>query len=155
MDVLSRIAGWMGLFLLPLVAAAEAPSADSQHRFRFSEATVAELQSEMAAGRLTAEELTAAYIRRILKLDQGGPGVNSIIELNPDALAIARQADELRRHGHIKGPLHGIPVLLKANIDTADRMQTTAGSFALAGAPATRDATVAALLRAGGAVILG
>ena len=168
MDVLSRIAGWVGppqagprqaltimLFLLPLVAAAEAPTTDSQHRFRFSEATVAELQSEMAAGRLTAEELTAAYIRRILKLDQGGPGVNSIIELNPDALAIARQADDLRRHGHIKGPLHGIPVLLKANIDTADRMQTTAGSFALAGAPATRDATVAALLRAGGAVILG
>jgi amidase len=163
LDTLGRAARRIGprqmlttvLFLLPLVAAAEAPTADSQHRFRFREATVAELQSEMAAGRLTAEELTAAYIRRILTLDQGGPGVNSVIELNPDALAIARQADELRRHGHIKGPLHGIPVLLKANIDTADRMQTTAGSFALAGAPATRDATVAALLRAGGAVILG
>jgi amidase len=143
------------LFLLPLMAAAAAPTDDSQHRFRFSEATVAELQSEMAAGRLTSEELTAAYIRRIFALDQGGPGVNSVIELNPDALAMARQADDLRRHGHIKGPLHGIPVLLKANIDTGDRMQTTAGSFALAGAPATRDATVAAQLRAGGAVILG
>jgi amidase len=143
------------LLLLPLVTAAEPPTDASQHRFQFSEATVAELQSEMAAGRLTSEQLTAAYIRRIFALDQGGPGVNSIIELNADALAMARQADALRRHGHILGPLHGIPVLLKANIDTGDRMQTTAGSFALAGAPATHDATVAALLRAGGAVILG
>jgi len=141
------------LLLLPLVAAAE--TSNSQHRFSFSEATVAELQSEMTAGRLTSEQLTAAYIQRIFALDQGGPGVNSIIELNPDALAMARQADALRRQGHVLGPLHGIPVLLKANIDTADRMQTTAGSLALAGAPATRDSTVAALLRAGGAVILG
>src|SRR6266700_3578962 len=141
------------LLLLPLVTAAESPT-DHSH-FRFREATVAELQSEMTAGRLTSEQLTAAYIQRILALDQGGPGVNSIIELNPDALAMARQADALRRHGHLLGPLHGIPILLKANIDTADRMQTTAGSFALAGTPATRDSTVAALLRAGGAVILG
>jgi amidase len=141
------------LLLLPLVAAAE--TSNSQHRFSFSEATVAELQSEMTAGRLTSEQLTAAYIQRIFALDQGGPGVNSIIELNPDALAMARQADALRRQGHVLGPLHGIPVLLKANIDTADRMQTTAGSLALAGTPATRDSTVAALLRAGGAVILG
>jgi amidase len=143
------------LLLLPLAAAAETSTDHSQHRFRFSEATVAELQSEMTAGRLTSEQLTAAYIQRIFALDQRGPGVNSIIELNPDALAMARQADALRRQGHVLGPLHGIPVLLKANIDTADRMQTTAGSLALAGAPATRDSTVAALLRAGGAVILG
>ncbi|MFL6601339.1 MAG: amidase family protein [Steroidobacteraceae bacterium] len=163
MTTLSCAAGRIGplqalmivLFLSPLVVSAEAPTTDSTHRFRFSEATVAELQSEMAAGRLTSEELTIAYIKRIFALDQHGPGVNSIIELNPDALAMARRADELRRHGHLKGPLHGIPVLLKANIDTGDRMQTTAGSFALEGAPATRDATVAALLRAGGAVILG
>src|SRR5262249_5006869 len=86
---------------------------------------------------------------------QNGPGVNSVIELNPDALSMARNADALRNKGTVLGPLHGIPVLLKDNIDTGDSMQTTAGSFALAGKPALHDSTVAAKLRAGGAVILG
>jgi amidase len=109
----------------------------------------------MASGRLTSEELTKEYIERILALDQNGPGVNSVIQLNPDALELARHADALRRRGIVLGPLHGIPVLLKDNIDTGDKMQTSAGSFALVGAPAMRDSTVAAKLRAGGAVILG
>ena len=122
---------------------------------RFNEATVAELQAMMASRRLTSEELTQYYLDRIVGLDQNGPGVNSVIELNPDALATARDADEMRRRGRLLGPLHGIPVLLKDNIDTGDRMQTTAGSFALVGQPAVRDSTVAAKLRAGGAVILG
>src|SRR5215469_10605688 len=139
------------VLLLSAVAARAATDAD----FPFLEATVSQLQAEMAAGRLTSERLTRAYIERIHDLDSNGPGVNSIIELNPDALAIARKADELRRHGVVLGPLHGIPVLLKDNIDTADRMQTSAGSFALVGAPALQDSTVAANLRAGGAVILG
>jgi len=117
--------------------------------------TVAQLQAEMAAGRLTSEALTREYLDRILALDQDGPGVNAVMELNPDALAWARHADALRRQGKVLGPLHGIPVLLKGNIDTGDRMQTTAGSFGLKGAPALRDSTVAARLRAGGAVILG
>lgn len=140
------------LLLAPLAA-----PADNKDNFPFLEATVAQLQAEMADGRLTSEELTQAYIDRIAKLDQGGPavGVNALIQLNPDALAIARQMDALRRQGKVLGPLHGIPVLLKANIDTADRLQTTAGSLALQGTPATRDSTVAANLRAGGAVILG
>ena len=122
---------------------------------QFNEATVAELQAMMASHRLTSEELTRYYITRILALDQAGPGVNSIIELNPDAITIAKQMDALRRRGTVLGPLHGIPVLLKDNIDTGDRMQTSAGSFALFGTPARRDSTVAANLRAGGAVILG
>ncbi len=122
---------------------------------RHNEATVAQLQAEMASGRLTSEELTQEYIARIIALDQNGPGVNAVIELNPDALAMARNADMLRRQGHVLGPLHGIPVLLKDNIDTGDKMQTTAGSFALVGMPALTDSTVAANLRAGGAVILG
>src|SRR5437588_493922 len=120
-----------------------------------NEATVAQLQAEMASGKLTSEGLTQEYISRILALDQGGPGVNSVIELNPDALVMARNADALRRRGVVLGPLHGIPVLLKDNIDTSDQMQTSAGSFALVGSPAQRDSTVAANLRAGGAVILG
>jgi len=138
------------LLLSPL-----ATRADSDDKFPFREATVAQLQAEMAAGRLTSERLTRAYIERIHDLDSNGPGVNSIMELNPDALALARKADDLRRHGVVLGPLHGIPVLLKDNIDTGDKMQTSAGSFALVGMPAARDSTVAANLRAGGAVILG
>src|SRR5690349_20669000 len=120
-----------------------------------NEATVAQLQAEMASGSLTSEQLTQEYINRILALDQNGPGVNAVIELNPDALVMARNADALRRRGIVLGPLHGIPVLLKDNIDTGDKMQTSAGSFALVGTPALRDSTVAANLRAGGAVILG
>jgi amidase len=122
---------------------------------RHNEATVVQLQAEMASGELTSEELTREYIRRIIALDQNGPGVNSVIELNPDALTLARQADEMRRHGHVLGPLHGIPVLVKDNVDTGDKMQTSAGSFALVGMSALHDSTVAANLRAGGAVILG
>jgi amidase len=120
-----------------------------------NEATVAQLQAEMASGQLTSEQLTNEYIQRIIALDQNGPGVNAVIQLNPDALAMARNADALRRRGIVLGPLHGIPVLLKDNIDTGDKMQTSAGSFALVGTPALRDSTVAANLRAGGAVILG
>ena len=120
-----------------------------------NEATIAQLQAEMASGQLTSVELTKEYIARIIALDQGAEGVNAIIELNPDALALAERADRLRAQGKVLGPLHGIPVLLKDNIDTGDKMQTSAGSFALVGRPALQDSTVAANLRAGGAVILG
>src|SRR5215467_11662478 len=122
---------------------------------RHNEATVAQLQKEMSQGTLTSVQLTKEYISRILALDQEGPGVNSVIELNPDALAMAQAADDARASGKVLGPLQGIPVLLKDNVDTHDRMQTSAGSFALVGSSATSDSTVAAKLRAGGAVILG
>jgi amidase len=123
---------------------------------QFNEATVAELQQQMSAGTLTSERLTQFYIARILNLDQKG-GVNAVIELNPDAPALARQADAMRRGGATaeQFPLLGIPVLIKDNIDTGDQMQTTAGSLALLGQPALQDSTVAAKLRAAGAVILG
>jgi amidase len=122
---------------------------------QYNEATIAQLQAQMASGRLTSVELTNYYLARIRALDRGAEGVNSIIELNPDALQMAQHADRLRRNGRVLGPLHGIPVLLKDNIDTGDRMQTSAGSFALVGQPAVHDSTIAENLRAGGAVILG
>jgi amidase len=116
------------------------------------EATIAQLQTAMSSGVLTALSLVQKYRARITVFDKG---VNSILELNPDAEAIARQLDDERRAGHVRGPLHGIPILLKGNIDTGDKMQTSAGSLALVGKPASRDSTVAANLRAAGAVILG
>jgi amidase len=148
-----------GIVFIALLLSPFAAQADPKDKFPFLEATVAQLEAEMAAGHLTSEQLTRAYIDRIQQLDQPGPetglGVNAIIELNPDAIAIAKQMDQLRRKGTVLGPMHGIPVLLKANVDTHDKMQTTAGSLALQGTPALQDSTVAANLRAGGAVILG
>jgi amidase len=145
------------LFAALLAPASALGQGDSQKSVptEHNEATVAQLQAEMASGKLTSEQLTQEYIARIIALDQNGPGVNAVIELNPDAVTIAKQMDALRRRGVVLGPLHGIPVLLKDNIDTGDKMQTSAGSFALVGMPALRDSTVAANLRAGGAVILG
>jgi amidase len=148
----AAISGSVAVFLGCILAfTARADSVPTAH----NEATVAQLQAEMAAGKLTSEQLTREYLARIAALDQSGPGVNSVIELNPDALDMAKQADKLRKQGKVLGPLHGIPVLLKDNIDTGDKMQTSAGSFALVGKPAKQDSTVAANLRAGGAVILG
>lgn len=121
----------------------------------FNEFTITQFQSLMSSHQLTSVQLTNYYLKRIQALDKEGPGVNAIIELNPDALTEAQTADHERAAGQNLGPLMGIPILLKANIDTGDKMQTTAGSYALFGAPATRDSTVAANLRAGGAVILG
>ncbi len=132
-----------------LLAALSALAQQTNH----NEETVAQLQAEMASGTLTSVALTQFYINRILSLDQKG-GVNSVIELNPDALTMAKNADALRAKGTV-GPLLGIPILLKDNIGTGDKMQTAAGSLALVGQPATADSTVAAKLRAGGAVILG
>jgi amidase len=119
------------------------------------ELTILEAQSRMTTGELTARQLTAIYLARIAAVDQAGPRLNSVIEINPDALEIADALDRERPEHGPRGPLHGIPILLKDNIDTHDRMQTTAGSLALVGSVAARDATVAAKLRAAGAVILG
>jgi amidase len=120
------------------------------------EATVDGLQAGMAAGRWTSADLVRRYQARIRALDQAGPRLHSVIELNPDALAIAKALDAERQAGQVRGPLHGIPVLIKDNIDTADRMKTTAGSLALADAPAPKeDAFVVKRLREAGAVLLG
>ena len=131
-----------------------APGYGESH-FPLEELTVAELQDRMRGGALKAEEITKLFLDRIESLDRNGPGLRAVIEINPDALAIARALDTERKGNKIRGPLHGIPVLIKDNIDTADRMQTTAGSLALLGQPAPHDSWVAEKLRAAGAIILG
>jgi amidase len=123
--------------------------------FEFDEATVVALQARMKAGTLTSRALTSAYLDRIAAVNTTGPSLHAVIETNPDALTMAAALDAERAAGKVRGPLHGIPVLLKDNIDTGDKMQTTAGSMALVGAPAPRDAFVAERLRAAGAVIIG
>jgi len=119
------------------------------------EITIHELQQAMESGTLTAQRLAEMYIERIHALDQNGPTLKSVIELNPDALEIAQALDKERHTKGSRGPLHGIPLLLKDNIATLDRMQTTAGSLALVGSRPPRDAFVAQKLREAGAVLLG
>lgn len=117
--------------------------------------SVGTLKEKMASNELGSVELVHFFRNRIDALDKQGPTINAVIELNPDALAIAAERDAERRQGYIRGPLHGIPVLLKDNIDTADQMQTSAGSLAMVGQPAANDAFIVQQLRASGAVILG
>ncbi len=122
---------------------------------RLEEVTVADLERGFREGRLTARACAEWYLARIDSMDKRGPAVNAVIEINPEALAIADALDRERRAGHVRGPLHGVPVLIKDNLDTADRMSTTAGSLALAGPKSARDAAAVERLRSAGAVILG
>jgi amidase len=140
------------------VAGAAGAMAAPDHQvpsFPFEEATIAQLQAAMTAGRLSSRRLTRAYLRRIRQIDLSGIKLNSVIEVNPDALEIAAALDAERRRGHLRGPLHGIPILVKDNFATRDKMETTAGSLALVGAEVPRDAFVVRRLRRAGAVILG
>jgi amidase len=123
--------------------------------FSLSEITVDELQQKMQAGEYTSHAITEMYLDRISAIDDEGPSLNSIIELNPDALAIADAMDQERKNGKIRGPLHGVPILIKDNIDTSDKMMTTAGSLALEGHIAAQDAFIVKKLREAGAVLLG
>ncbi|MBA3705311.1 MAG: amidase [Bacteroidetes bacterium] len=123
--------------------------------FELKEITIDELQQKMQKNEYTSRTITELYLKRIDTVDKNGPKLNSVIELNPDALAIADEMDKERRDGKIRGPLHGIPVLIKDNIDTADKMMTTAGALALVGNIASKDAFIVKQLRAAGAVILG
>jgi len=119
------------------------------------EYTISDILKLMEVGKLTAKGLTKNYLKRISKIDKAGPKINSIIEINPDVLQIAEVLDEERKNKKIRGPLHGIPVLIKDNISTSDKMMTTAGSLALDGYRATRDAFIVNKLREAGAIILG
>lgn len=123
-------------------------------RFELEEATIAELADAMADGRRTSAEITGLYLARIADLDRSGPRLRSILEVNPDAIDIASALDDERASGRVRGPLHGVPIVVKDNIDTGDRMTTTAGSYALEGHIAARDSHVVAKLREAGAVVL-
>ncbi len=123
--------------------------------FELKELTIDQLQQKMKDGQYTSRSITDRYLKRIADLDKNGPALNSVIELNPDATSIADKMDEERKAGKIRGPLHGIPVLIKDNIDTADKMMTTAGSLALVGNIAKKDAFIVQRLREAGAVLLG
>ena len=161
---LGALAGTLALRGRPLGAeslAVETASAQARENglsiapFALDETTLADLQSAMASGRMTAHSITQQYLDRIHALDRTGPTLRSVIEINPDALSIAGTLDRERKAGRVRGPLHGIPILVKDNINTADRMTTTAGSYALAGSIPLQDATIAARLRAAGAILLG
>jgi len=123
--------------------------------FPFLETTIDELQEKMKSGAYTSRSIVEIYLKRIEAIDKNGIKLNSVIEVNPDALQIADQLDKERKAGKLRGPMHGIPVLIKDNIDTGDKMMTTAGSLAMLGNRASKDAFVAAQLRSAGAVIIG
>ncbi len=135
--------------------AAVAPKAGAQRRvdpFEFDELTVADLRAKIDSGQETAASITEKYIARIEEIDKNGPKVNSVIEINPDAVSIAQSLDRIRR---ARGPLFGMPVLIKDNIDTADKMATSAGSLILAEHRAKKDAFIVQRLRAAGAIVIG
>jgi amidase len=135
-------------------AATPAAAATGHDAFELHDATVESLQQAMTGGRFTARRITELYLARIEALNQRGPELRAIIEVNPDALAVADELDAERRAGRVRGPLHGIPIALKDNIDTHDRMTTTAGSLALEGSIPPQDAFIAGRLREAGAVLL-
>src|SRR5882762_3470127 len=159
--VRSSVIGSAGLVTTSITTAAKETSFNSSAAispppaFELDELTIAELQSGMASGKYSAHTLAKKYLDRINDLDKHGPAINAVIELNPEALQIASDLDKERKAKGPRGPLHGIPVLIKDNIDTHDRMTTTAGSLALGGSIPLQDSFVAKQLREAGAVILG
>ena len=144
----------VGVTALSLINNVQATSPNfAEPHTELLEITVAELQAKMKSGELSAVKLVEMYSNRIKDVD---PKVKSVVEINPDAMAIAEKLDEERKKGKVRSGLHGIPVLIKDNIDTADKMKTTAGSLALMNAPTPKqDAHIVKLLRNAGAVILG
>jgi amidase len=155
----SALAGLSASMFPTLANAREVGGAPTQEAeiksFELDEISIADLQAGMASVKFTARSIAEKYLARIDEIDKNGPSINSVIEVNPEALAIADALDKERKDQHVCGPLHGIPVLIKDNIDTADRMQTTAGSLALLGSKPPKDSFVAQKLREAGAVILG
>lgn len=132
-----------------------ANASQTKDDFELNEITIDELQQKMKDGTYTSRKITELYLQRIEAIDKKGPAINAVIELNPDALSIADAMDAERKSGKVRGPMHGIPVLIKDNIDSGDKMMTTAGSLALEGHIAAKDAFIIKQLRESGAVLLG
>lgn len=152
----TSVVGGVSAALLPALAgAAEVAAAAAVAAFELDEISISDLQDGMRSGKYTARSIAEKYLTRIDSIDKQGPAINTVIEINPDALALADAMDKERAAGKVRGPLHGIPILIKDNIDTADRMMVTAGSLALVGWKPPQDAAVVRRLRAAGAVILG
>ena len=156
---MSSLAG-LSLALLPIFSCKNlnqqtTKTMDEKDAFPLNEITIDTLQEKMKSGEWTSEKITQLYLDQIEKIDKNGPKLNSVIELNPDAISIAKAMDAERKQGKVRGPMHGIPVLIKDNIDTADKMLTTAGALALADNRASKDAFLVKQLRAAGAVIIG
>jgi amidase len=154
----STLVGSTATAMLPALSGARelAPAAPAEVRgFELDEATISDLQQKMASGQYTSRSITEKYLARIEEVDKNGPNLNSVIEVNPEALAISEGLDRERAEKRLHGPMHGIPVLIKDNIDTGDKMMTTAGSLALEGTKAPKDAFIVKKLREAGAVILG
>src|SRR5262245_15165617 len=150
----AAIAAVKPAFGVPEARGAEGTAAKVES-FELDEATISDLQGKMVSGQETARSLAEKYIARIEALDRRGPVLRSVLEINPDAVAIAEALDAERKAGRVRGLLHGIPVLIKDNVGTADRMTTTAGSLALEGSIPSSDAFIAKMLRESGAVLLG
>ncbi len=127
----------------------------SSDEFELDEETISSLKDKLASGKYNSEQLVDLYLKRIEEIDKNGAKLNSIIEINPEAISIAKQMDSERKEGKVRGPLHGIPVVIKDNIDTADKMQTTAGALAMNGNVASKDAFIVKKLRDAGAIIIG
>jgi len=127
----------------------------AKNKINVEEITIDQIQTAYQNGDYTITELVQIYLDRIEEIDQNGPALNSVLQLNPDALEIARELDKEMQNGKIRGPMHGIPVLLKDNIDTHDKMNTTAGANVLENSKPLQDSWVAQKFREGGAVILG
>ena len=148
-------AGAVGLPVLHAPGQSGCPPATDVAAFELDEITISQLADGMSSGKYTARAIAEKYLARIEAIDRHGPALNSVIEINPDALEIAEKLDAERKEKGSRGPLHGIPILLKDNLDTADKMMTTAGSLALVGSKPSKDSFVVQRLRAAGAVILG
>jgi amidase len=152
-------ASWLAITTLDLISCQSNSSSikpdENAQAFALEELTIDELQQKMASGELSSRSITEMYLQRIETIDKNGAALNSVIELNPDALSIADAMDKERKDGKVRSAMHGIPVLIKDNIDTGDKMMTTAGALALEGNRASKDAFIISQLRNAGAVVMG